>query len=169
MNLEELKEIAMTSTITKEQVQLAQSLETDAKSLADVYYIMAKYYQQQKNENAVVFCCMRAKKLLRDNQLYYDFKMNEMIEVKTDFLIEKENIIRKKILIISITLGVFTMLSLWIFMQIDWVVSFIFMNIVSVAFFTIGNKKTLATFYKKQLAACRDFLDEEDKEFAYTH
>lgn len=50
-----------------------------------------------------------------------------------------------------------------------FIIGFICMNLVSVNFQSVANKKTIEAFKKKQYAAVYSFLDENDQKFADGH
>lgn len=154
-----------TQKVSREELYELQKLVDSAQDCVAVYYLMGKYYDLRHREDASVYCCLKAKDILENNKMDMDLRMSQFISDKTDFMHGKLMTLNNRIFAIAITLGVFTMISMWAFLHQSFVLSFIFMNIFSVAFYTMAVKRTNAKFKARQLAACYDFLDEEDKKF----
>lgn len=161
-----LNQTFTTQKISREQLNEVQKLVDSAEDCVVVYYLMGKYYMLGKKEDAAVYCALKAKDILDANsEMELDLRVRQFISDNTDFMHGKLMTLNNRLFTIAITLGVFTMISMWVFLQQSFFVSFIFMNIFSVTFYSMAMKRTNEKFKAKQLAACYDFLEEEDKVF----
>lgn len=160
-----LNEALATQKISRELLNEVQTHVDSASDCVAVYYLMAKYYDMKHREDASVYCCLKAKDIYDANQMDLDLRVVQFISDKTDFMHGKLLTLNNRLFAIAITLGFFTLLTMWIFLHQSFVLSFIFMNLISIVFYSMAMKKTNGKFKARQLAACYDFLDEEDKAF----
>lgn len=156
-------------SIVEENIEKCQKEASTPQQLFDVYWMMAKLYQQNKLEDAAVGCALRCRKLMKQNQLEYDFYMSEFIDHLTNFIEEKYMMIRKRLLTISVTAGFVTFMFSYFVLQGGFLVSFILMNVVSVGLFTMTFDRTCGKFDNKQFNACKDFMNERDQKFSEQH
>lgn len=159
--------------ITKEEVKECQTLISDEEDLFGVYWIMARYYLDNDQQDAMTYCILKCYELNEKNHFDLPYKVKDFMEARSDFMEEAIMKTRKKLLPLSILFGVIVLVLFWLIIGktafSGFVVGFICMNLISIYFQKIGTKKTLDAFKKRQYAAVYDFLDEEDKKFADGH
>lgn len=161
------------SAVSKEEVLLCQEAVEDDEDLFAVYWIMARYYLDRNEENALTYCILKCYELNEKNHFDLSFKVKDFMEARSEFMEEAIMKTRKKLLPLSILFGVIVLVLVWLIMAqgdfIGFIIGFICMNLISVNFQKIGSNKTLASFKEKQYAAVYEFLDEDDKKFADGH
>lgn len=155
--------------ITVNEVKACQESVSNDEELCLVYWIMSRYYLNHDNTDALVYCCLKAKELIERNHYAFDFKINDFIEARTDFFDEEITRIRTKILPLSVLFGVITLILIWFIMDGGFIIGFIGMNVVSIAFQQVGFTKTVEKYRAKQLAAVFEFLTQEDQQFVNQH
>lgn len=158
---------------TKEDVKACQNSIQSEEELFMTYWIMARYYLNHNELDALTYCVLKCYELNEKNHFDVDYKIKDFIEVRCDFMEDAIIKTRKKILPLSILFGVLTLVLVWLIMSkgefTGFIIGFICMNLVSVNFQSVANKKTIEAFKKKQYAAVYSFLDENDQKFADGH
>lgn len=135
----------------------------------DVYWMMAKLYQQKKEEDACVGCLLRCDKIMKENKLEVGFLIKEFIDNRVNFMEDKYMTMRKRLLIISVTSGFVTFMFSYFVLQGGFLISFILMNLVSVGLFTKTFDRACKKFNNKQFNACKEFMSENDQKFCDLH
>lgn len=181
--LEELKLICEEKEPLKEQFkqhlnEARENLET-CEEYCTYLWMLARWYEEKGNKNAATYCCLRINEVksmyaikpgkrrlsLTFNEFEMCDAMEQFVDVKTSFMIEKNEKIKNKLLIVSILTGgiVFLilryLLSMTMFFALFQWLAFAFLTY----FFSIRRSKE--HFYVLQSNACFEYLDEEDKQF----
>ena len=159
--------------VTKQQVTECQQLQDNAEDLFHTYWIMARYYLEMKELDALTYCILKCYELNEQNKFNLELKVKDFMEARTDFMEEAVNKTRTKLIPISVLFGIIVLVALWLILGNgtfeSFIIGFIAMNFVSIKFQDIGFNKTITTFKKKQYAAVYPFLDEQDKKFVDEH
>lgn len=160
-------------SISKEEITTCQRLVKDDEDLFAVYWLMARYYLDHDQPDALTYCILKCYELNEQHHFELAFKVKDFMEARTDFMEEAIQKTRTRILPLSILFGLLTLILCWLILgngRFDaFIAGFIAMNVISIFFQQVGSKKTLAAFKKKQYAAVYGFLDKQDKEFANGH
>lgn len=155
--------------VTKEEVRKCQTLEENEEDLFAVYWIMARYYLDRNQLDALTYCILKCYELNERYHFDLPFKVKDFMEVRCAFMDEALTKTRTKLLPLSVLFGVICLVLCWLILAQGnfggFIVGFILMNLVSISFQNIGLKKTIQSFKKKQYAAVYPYLDEEDKKF----
>lgn len=159
--------------VNKKEVTECQQLQDNAEDLFHTYWIMARYYLELNQLDALTYCILRCYELNEQNKLNLEYKVKNFMEARSAFMEEAIVKTRTRLIPISIFFGILVLVALWLILGDgtfgSFVVGFIAMNFVSIKFQSVGFEKTIAAFKKKQFAAVYPFLDEQDKKFVDEH
>lgn len=155
--------------VTKEEVLKCQSLEENEEDLFTVYWIMSRYYLDRNEPDALTYCILKCYELNEKYKFDLPYKVKDFMDARSDFMNEAINKTNSRLLPLSLLFGIISLVLVWFILGngsfTGFILGFIAMNFVSIYFQSIGSKKTIEAFKKKQYAAVYPFLDEEDKKF----
>ena len=150
--------------ITKEEVLSCQNAVENDEDLFYVYWIMARYYLDRNQEDAMTYCILKCYELNERNHFDLPFKVKDFIEARGSFIEDAIEKTRVRLLPLSVLFGVLVLVLFWMIIGQGelggFIIGFILMNLISIFFQTFGSRKTFDSFKKKQYAAVYNFLDE---------
>ena len=156
--------------VTKDMILQCQNAVNSAIDLYMTYWLMARYYLNRNELDALTYCILKCYELNEIHHFDLEFKVKDFMEARCEFMEEAISKTRTRILPLSILFGVIALVLIWLIMSngefTGFLLGFLAMNLISIGFQKTGMKKTIESFKKKQYAAVYGYLDENDQKFA---